>query len=151
VRFSAGVEQTNPKRPDVRAGHVMLLCGVALVAPGCGRDGDRAEVRSVADRFLRALEEHDGAAACAALSPDTRKQLEDDEQQPCREAVGSLGLQQAPVARVQVFITNAKADLANGDSLFLSQGREGWRLSAVGCRPAEGKPADRPYDCALEA
>ena len=135
---------------DVRAGPV-IACGLALCAAGCGRDGDRAEVRGVADRFLQALEDHDGAAACAELSADTRKQLERSEHQSCREAVGGMGLQRAPVTRVQVFITNAKADLANGDSLFLSQGTAGWQLSAVGCRPEQGKPADRPYDCALEA
>jgi hypothetical protein len=134
----------------VRA-RLTALCGLALCVGGCGRDADRTEVRAVADRFLQALENHDGAAACAQLSPDTRQQLEDKEQEPCREAVGSLGLQRAPVTRVQVYITNAKADLVTGDSLFLSQGPAGWRLSAVGCRPAEGKPADRPFDCALEA
>ena len=105
----------------------------------------------MADRFLRALEDHNGAAACAELSPDARKRLEDEAQAPCREAVGGMGLQRARLTRVQVYITNAKADLADGDSLFLSQGAAGWRLSAVSCRPAEGKPADRPFDCALEA
>lgn len=130
---------------------LVAICGLAFGLTGCGRDGDRAQVRAVAGRFLQALEDHDGTAACAELSPDTRKQLEDEQQEPCRKAVGSLGLQRARLARVQVFITNAKADLVNGDSLFLSQGKAGWQLSAVGCRPAEGKPADRPFDCALEA
>ena len=130
---------------------VIVVCGLALCASACGRAADRDQVRAVADRFLGALEAHDGATACAQLSPDARKQLEDTEQQPCREAVGGMGLQGAAVTRVQVYITNAKADLADGDSLFFSQGRQGWRLSAVGCRPQGGKPADRPYDCALEA
>jgi hypothetical protein len=55
------------------------------------------------------------------------------------------------VTRLQIYITNAKADLADGDSAFLSQGAQGWRLSAVGCRPARGKPADAPYQCTLQA
>jgi hypothetical protein len=135
----------------VLAARLLIVWGLALCAGGCGRDGDRAHVRAVADRFLQALADHDGTAACAELSSDTRKQLEASEQQPCREAVGGMGLQRAPVTRVQVFITNAKADLANGDSLFLSQGAQGWQLSAVGCRPTSGKPADRPYDCAVHA
>ena len=102
-------------------------------------------------RFLAALEQGDGEAACAQLSPDTRAQLVSEEQKPCREAVGSLGLQASSVTRLQIYITNAKADLANGDSAFLSYGAQGWRLSAVGCRPARGKPADAPFECALEA
>jgi hypothetical protein len=128
----------------------LLVLAVATGASGCGRDGDRAQVRAVADRFLAALEAHDGAAACAQLSDATRAELAHSEQKACAEAIGGLGLQRAAVTRVQVFITNAKADLADGDSLFLEQGRNGWRLSAVGCR-SQGKPADRPFDCALEA
>ena len=29
--------------------------------------------------------------------------------------------------------------------------QQGWRLSAVGCSAEDGKPADRPYDCELQA
>jgi hypothetical protein len=42
-------------------------------------------------------------------------------------------------------------DLTSGQSMFLSRTELGWRLSAVGCEPQAGKPADRPYDCELEA
>jgi hypothetical protein len=129
----------------------LALLALAVGAAGCGRGEDRDQARAVTTRFLTALERGDGAAACAQLSPDTRAQLVDSEQKPCREAVGSLGLQASPVTRLQLYLTNAKADLANGDSAFLSYGAQGWRLSAVGCRPARGKPADAPYQCALEA
>jgi hypothetical protein len=129
----------------------LALLALALVAAGCGRNGDRAEAQAVTARFLIALERGDGTLACAQLSPDTRAALEDEEGKPCREAVGSLGLRASSVTRLQLYVTNAKADLANGDSAFLSQGAQGWRLAAVGCRPARGKPADAPYDCALEA
>jgi hypothetical protein len=127
------------------------LVALACLVVGCGRSGDRADVRGVTQRFLGALERHDGTAACAELSRDTRSRLESSEQKPCRDSIGTLGLQAARVTRVQVFVTNAKADLANGDSVFLSEGMDGWQLSAIGCRPAGGKPADRPFDCALEA
>jgi hypothetical protein len=129
----------------------LALLALAIGVAGCGRGGDRADARAVTVRFLTALERGDGTVACAQLSPDTRAALVDSEQKPCSEAVGSLGLQASPVTRLQLYVTNAKADLANGDSAFLSQGAQGWRLSAVGCRPARGKPADAPYDCALEA
>jgi hypothetical protein len=132
-------------------GFRFAVLALAIVTAGCGRAGDRADARAVTTRFLAALERGDGAAACAQLSPATRVTLEDQEGKPCREAVGSLGLQASPVTRLQVYVTNAKADLADGDSAFLSQGADGWRLSAVGCRPARGKPADAPFDCTLEA
>ena len=69
---------------------------------------------------------------------------------PCREAIGGLGLQGAAVASIHVYIVDAMVELADGDAVFLGQGQDGWRLSAVGCK-SEGKPADRPYDCAVEA
>jgi hypothetical protein len=130
---------------------LIAVASLGVVAGGCGRDADRAQVRSVTERFFAAIEQDDGSTACAQLSPDTRTELESQEQEPCRRAVGGLGLEGAPVTRVQVFITNAKADLGNGDSVFLGQGPDGWRLSAVGCRPQGGKPADRPYDCEAQA
>jgi hypothetical protein len=128
-----------------------VLAALAACVAGCGRSADRADARAVTARFLAALERGDGEAACAQLSPDTRASLVQQEQKPCRDAVGSLGLQASPVTRLQIYITNAKADLADGDSAFLSQGAQGWRLSAVGCRPARGKPADAPYQCTLQA
>jgi hypothetical protein len=126
---------------------LVLGCGCS----GCGRGGARADVRSVSDRFLKALDAHDGGAACATLSRQARAQLENEEGKPCDEAIVDLGLQRSTVRRVQVYLRNAKADLADGDSLFLSDGVDGWRLDAAGCKPEGRKPADRPYDCALEA
>jgi hypothetical protein len=124
---------------------------LAAMAGGCGRDGDRDDVQAVTDRFYAALEAGDGETACAQLSTDTRTELESQEQEACAEAVGSLEVEGGDLTGVQVYVTNAKADLASGESAFLSYTEDGWRLSAVGCQPVGGKPADRPYDCELEA
>jgi len=121
---------------------------VVLALAGCG--GAQDDVRGVSDRFLEALASGDGAAACGTLSDQARAHLENEEGKPCPEVIGDLGLQGSTVSRVQVYMTSAKADLRNGDSLFLSEGPDGWRLDAIGCTPTAGKPADRPYDCALE-
>lgn len=133
----------------MRAFAVALV--LAALAGGCARDDDRETVQTVTDRFYAAFESDDGAAACAQLSTDTREELESQEQEPCAEAIGSLQLDGGDPSRVQVYVTNAKADLTTGESAFLSLTADGWRLSAVGCRPVGGKPADRPYDCELEA
>jgi hypothetical protein len=127
---------------------VLLL---ALGASGCGQSDDRAQARGVAERFFAAIRSGDGAAACGELSSDTRKKLEADEQKPCREAIGGLDIEPGALTRLELFLTNAKADLANGDSAFLSLTAQGWRLSAVGCKPGDGPPADVPMDCELEA
>jgi hypothetical protein len=135
----------------MRAGWLVVALAAAVAAGGCGRDADRDAVQTVTDRFHAALEAGDGEAACAQLSTDTRTELESEEQEACPKAVTSLAVEGGALTRVQVYVTNAKVDLAGGESTFLSRTQEGWRISAVGCTPQEGKPADIPYDCELEA
>jgi hypothetical protein len=125
------------------------VVAVALGTAGCARDGEQAAVRSVADTFFAALASGDGARACEQLSPDTRAELEKQEQSTCREAVTGLELDRGAVVRADVYVLSAIVELSNGQAAFLDQGREGWRIAAVGCKPS-AKPADRPFDCELE-
>jgi hypothetical protein len=127
-----------------------LVLLVSMLA-GCGQSDDRVEARGVAERFFAAVESGDGGAACDQLSLDTRSKLEGDEQSPCAEAIGELQIEPGPLAAIELFLTNAKADLENGESAFLSLTPDGWRLSAVGCKPREGAPSEEPMDCELEA
>ena len=82
---------------------------------------------------------------------DTRKALEDEEQKPCREAIGGVEIDAGPPIAVELYLTNAEADLDNGERAFLSQTADGWRLSAAGCKAGDGPPEDVPMDCELEA
>ena len=134
-----------------RRASVICLALLCVGTVGCGRSGDREQATTVAERFFTAVESGDGASACEQLSVDTREKLEQDEQKPCREAIGELDIEPGAPARVDVFLTSAQAELDNGDSAFLSRTREGWRLSAVGCRPGAGPPSEEPMDCELEA
>jgi hypothetical protein len=143
--YSAAVR---PMRVRVLPALVLIVALVGVA--GCGRDDDRANVRAVTDRFFAAVEAGDGDLACQQLSPITRSELESQEQRPCREAVTRLGLEGGSVDRVQVYVRNAMVDLSTGDAAFLSQGDEGWRLSALGCTPEAGNPTDSPYDCELQ-
>jgi hypothetical protein len=127
---------------------LVLLC---LAATGCGRDGDRERATEVAQRFLEAVGSGDGAVACGLLADDTREALEDEEQEPCPEAIGAAGVEAGSPTTVELYLTNAKADLDNGESAFLSLTADGWRVSAAGCKRGDGPPADAPMDCELEA
>jgi hypothetical protein len=129
---------------------ILAIAVLAVLVGGCGPDSDQATARSVTDRFFAALGSGNGDEACAQLSPDTRSQLESQEKKACRDAITGLGLEGGSVVRVDVYIINAMVVLSNGDAVFLDRGQEGWRMSAVGCKD-QGKPADRPYDCAVEA
>jgi hypothetical protein len=133
---------------DARASAVAVVAAALLA--GCGTADDRAASRSVVQRFGAALQRGDGAAACALLSQDAVRTLEQQEGKPCRVAVTSLKPGGGAITRVQVYVTNSKVDLAGGASAFLGRSADGWRLSDVGCRASEGKPADRPLDCDLE-
>ena len=124
----------------------VLLLGLAA----CGRSGARDDVRAVTERFFAAVESGDGDTACEQLSPNTRAELERQEQADCREAITKLQLEGGTVSSLDVFALNAVVELSSGELAYVDDGEEGWRLSAVGCKPQE-KPADRPADCELES
>ena len=127
---------------------VVALALVAAALCGCGRSGDRQTVRAVAVQFYAAVDRHDGARACALLSADTRKALEEQESQPCDKAVERLDLTGGPVGSVGVYSTEAAVELRGGDTVFLQDTKHGWRIAAAGCRPSGH---DEPADCDLEA
>jgi hypothetical protein len=126
---------------------LIALCVVALGAAGCGRAADRREAGAVTERFLRAVDAHDGARACAQLSDATVQALEQDAGKPCAEAVKDLKVSASAVTHAEVDVIGAKVDLADGHSTFLELGRSGWRLSAAGCQPGAG---DEPYTCEVQ-
>jgi len=127
---------------------VVALVVLALALCACGRSGDRRIVRSVATDFYAAVDQHDGARACSVLSADTRKALEEQESKSCAEAVEDLDLTGGSVGKVSVYSTNAAVELRGGDTVFLQDTKEGWRIAAAGCRPSAH---EEPADCDLEA
>jgi hypothetical protein len=134
-------------------GSLSRLLAVSLVAlglTGCGQDADRQAVRTTTQRFLVAYAAHENATACQALSADAVKELESQESAPCRQSIGKVQLAGGSIAKVELTVTNAKVDLAGGDSVFLSEQADGWKITALGCHASE-KPADQPFDCELTA
>ncbi len=124
------------------------LTVLVLALCGCGRSGDRQTVRGVALQFYAAVDRHEGARACALLSAETRKALEDRESEACDEAVERLDLTGGPVGKVSVYSTEAAVELRGGDTVFLQDTKQGWRIAAAGCRPSSH---EEPADCDVEA
>jgi hypothetical protein len=122
----------------------------AATLAGCGTSDDRTRVDEVVAGFYRAIAAGDGQAACAMFTSATVQQIERDAGRPCGEAVTELDARGGRIGATEVYITNAKVDLASGESAFLSHEHDGWRISALGCRP-DAKPADRPLDCEVES
>jgi hypothetical protein len=119
-----------------------------VLLTGCGRAQDDRAVSAVTERFLQAVQGHEGTRACAQLSTGAVQALEHDEGERCAEAVVGLDIDASAVRRTQVFGGGAKVDLADGHSAFLELTRRGWRISAAGCVPEAG---DAPYTCEVEA
>jgi hypothetical protein len=128
-----------------RAAAFLALLALALCA--CGRDGDRQTIREVAVGFYAAANEHEGARACALLSSETRKKLEEQESESCDKAIDKVDLAGGPVSKVSVYSTEGAVELRGGDTVFVEDTKDGWRVAAAGCRPtAHAEPAD----CDLE-
>jgi hypothetical protein len=136
---------------SVRTAAISLALATLVAAAGCGQSEDRDQVRDVAARFATALANDDGAVACEQLSDATIETLEQQEQAPCAQAVTELALDRGAVTRVRVYVTGAQAVYDDGGIVFLDRARDGWRLSAVGCRFEDGKPQSRPATCEAES
>lgn len=130
---------------------VSLAILAAFAAAGCGTGEDRDQATEVTERFYAAVERGDGEAACAQLSAATAARLESQSGQACREVVTRLDLTPGAVEDSEVYVNNAKVDLAGGDTAFLGREPTGWKLTAIGCRPVDGKPRHRPFECEVEA
>jgi|SRR5215203_4904535 len=127
-----------------------LLGLAALALAGCGGAGARGDVRAVADAFQSALRADDGAGACALLSDALIQQVESQESEPCRDAVGSLDLDGDRIATTDAYLTSGLATLTGGSVHYLGKTPAGWRIDALGCRD-EGDPTKMPRDCEVDA
>jgi hypothetical protein len=124
---------------------VLLVAALALA--GCGTAADRIQVRTVTTRFFSALDGHRGGKACMQLSPALRSTLQQEHSAPrCADAVAKLTARGSAVEVVTVYATSARVDLADGESVFLSALRDGWRIDALGCRPR----SSGPYECEVQ-
>jgi hypothetical protein len=125
------------------------LLAAALLA-GCGTSDDQQQARAATERFYAAFRHHDGRLACRQLSAAAAQQLADEEGKPCDQAVTGLSLKGGAVVGVEVYVTNAKVDLAEHVSTFLERGPTGWKISSLSCAH-DDKPADHPFTCELES
>jgi hypothetical protein len=125
-----------------------LAIVAAVFLSGCGA-ADSGGAATAAESFYAAYGADDGAAACRVLSDDTRSTVEQEERRPCREAILSIHLRGRRAVDTTAYVTEAKVDLDGGDTVFLEETADGWRVSAAGCKPLPGK--ETPYDCELES
>ncbi len=129
----------------------LILLVLAVLAGGCGTSDDERQVEATVERFYDAVRHDDGEAACEELGESLLEQVESQTQQSCRGVIARFEYEGGEIVRTQVFVTNAKVDLRNNETAFLSREPDGWKLSAIACKPEKGKPADRPLECEADS
>lgn len=129
------------------AGAAAGAVAAALVLSGCGSLGaDTAGAADAARAFHRAVDSGDGEGACALLSSRAVGTLHSDTSKPCRTAITQQGIPRAGAVRTsEVYGRNGRV-VMDGDTVFVSEFDDGWRVIGVGCQPVG---PDRPYDCAV--
>jgi hypothetical protein len=143
------VPRGNTRGVSARAALLALALLAAGVSLGCGTSDRETDATTTVERFQRALEGSDGGLACEQLSESTRSKLEQQEGDPCAEAILGLELPAGrTAARATVYVTSASVTLDDGGTLFLNEAASGWEIAAAGCRPTA---PDLPYDCELES
>lgn len=114
---------------------------------GCGSVDERSDAAArAAERFVTAVGDGDGTAACALLAPGTLDEVEGTSGTSCAEAVTDQDLgEPGPATAVAVYGQWAKVQLGD-QAVFLAMFPGGWRVVAAGCRPR----GERPFACELD-
>jgi hypothetical protein len=138
---------------SARRGVSALVVAGLLVAVGAGcadSEPRRGAVADAALRLLTAVRDGDGAAACAALAPETAAEVAESTGGQCSAGILDEDLPDpGPVTTVKVYGQWAEVVLSDPDgagTVFLATLPGGWRVVAAGCRSR----GERPYDCAVK-
>jgi hypothetical protein len=127
-------------------GRGLLLAFLVVSVGGCSLGPAEAGPRSAAQSFAVAWAQHDGAAVCALLAPDTRAAVAQSSKQPCAKGVLGEDLPRSGAVRGTRVWGRAAQVSFTGDTVFMSRFPGGWKVLAAGCKPRPGKP----YDCQVE-
>lgn len=130
----------------LRLGIRLLSVGVLLLGGSACSSSQDLPAQDAAEQFYAAVARHDGRAACRLLAPETLRQVEESAQAPCAEAVlQELRPEVRDPEQVKVFGTMAQVAY-DGETVFLTRFRDGWKVMAAGCSP---ESLER-YDCQVE-
>lgn len=116
------------------------LAAVALLVStaACGA-ADAPDAEAAAQHFVAAAAAGSDGETCALLAPRARDALGSD---GCRPVLARLP--HAPVVAVSAWGDEAQAHSA-GDTLFLHDFPDGWRVTGAGCHPRN----EQVYDCTV--
>jgi hypothetical protein len=120
-----------------------LVAGTCVALTGCS-SMQQSEVEQVATDFEDPAA--DAQARCDLLAPATRTAFEEDESASCAEAITEVPLGGgSEIESVEIWGGDAQVRLS-GDTLFLTETRAGWRITAAACEPR----SEAPYECGVD-
>ena len=120
-----------------------LVAGACVALTGCS-SMQQSEVEEVATAFEDPGT--DPQTRCDLLAPATLLALEEDEVPSCPEAMAQIPLGGGGVIRsVEIWGGDAQVRF-DGDVVFLTETRAGWRVTAAACEPR----GEAPYECGVE-
>jgi hypothetical protein len=126
-----------------RCAVVAMVTGACLVLTGCS-SMQQSEVEQVATTFEDPSA--DPRTRCDLLAPATLIAFEQDESASCTEAIAELPLGGGgEIESVEIWGGDAQVRMS-GDTLFLTETRAGWRITAAACE----ERAEAPYECEVE-
>jgi hypothetical protein len=119
---------------------------LVLALTGCGAPPASGAAR-VAGMFYRALSDGHSRLACRQLAPETLHDVVQTAGAPCRTALLREDIpEQGRVLEVERFGNQAQVR-GSGDTAFLSEFPDGWKVIAIGCSPRH----PLPYDCVVKS
>ena len=122
---------------------VAVVAGACLVSTGCSST-QQAEVEQVATTFEDPAA--DPRTRCDLLAPATLIAFEQDESASCTEAIAEVPLGgDGEIESVEIWGGDAQVRMT-GDTLFLTETRAGWRITAAACEERH----EAPYECGVE-
>jgi hypothetical protein len=120
-----------------------VVLGASVALTGCS-SMQRSEVEQVATAFEDSAA--DPQTRCGLLAPATLIAFEQDESATCAEAMAQVPLGGGgEIEAVEIWGGDAQVRMS-GDTLFLTETRAGWRVTAAACVPRE----QAPYECEVE-
>ena len=130
-------------RSATTLGRLALLASMSALLTGCS-SMQVPEVEEVATAFEDPAA--DPQTRCDLLAPATLVAFEQDEETSCAEAIQQVPLGGGgEIESVEIWGGDAQVRLS-GDTLFLTETRAGWRVTAAACESR----GEAPYACGVD-
>ncbi len=127
----------------MRIGLTFFLLTTAAASGCASLQPDTAGVVAVAQKFHTALLEANGAEMCDMVTVSTSEHVEISTGRDCKDGIIEAHIPTADgIVAADIYGRAAQVRM-HGDTVFLTETRQGWKVVAAGCH----SQGDEPYEC----